>query len=74
MNRKLTHAQERLLRQLLDQDPQKVLYSDVLRNGEGRNPTFRVLARLGLVQYTHVSGNSFRARLTEKGIGYLHGE
>jgi hypothetical protein len=71
---RLTTAQDRLLRQLLDEDPQLRLYSDVVRNGEGRNPTFRVLSHLGLVQYTQVAGNSFRARLTVRGIHYLHGE
>lgn len=71
---KLTHAQKQRLRQLLEEDPQLVLYSDVLRDSGGRNPTFRVLQRLGLVEYTHVYGNSFRARLTERGIHYLHGE
>ncbi len=72
---KLTPAQERLLRQLLaDEDPELRLYSDVLRDGEGRNPTFRVLRRLGLVEYDQVAGNSFRARLTVRGIHYLHGE
>jgi hypothetical protein len=71
---RLTTAQDRLLRQLLDEDPELRLYSDVVRNGEGRNPTFRVLSHLGLVQYTQVAGNSFRARLTVRGIHYLHGE
>lgn len=71
---KLTPAQEQRLRQVFADDPQKTLYSDVLRDGQGRNPTFRILQRLGLIEYTHVCGNSFRARVTEKGIHYLHGE
>ena len=71
---KLTRAQERRLRQLLEEDPERVLYADVLRDGRGRNPTFRVLQQLGLIEYTHVYGNSFRARLTERAIHYLHGE
>lgn len=71
---KLTRAQERRLKQFLDENPEHVLYADVLRDGKGRNPTFRALQRWGLVEYTHVHGNSFRARLTERGIHYLHGE
>lgn len=72
---KLTPAQEQRLRWLFDDDPQLRLWSDVLRDdGKGRNPTFRILADLGLITYTCIAGNSFRAVVTVKGIQYLHGE
>lgn len=73
---KLSAHQKSTLRMLLeDFDPGKVKWSDVLRSdGYGRNPTFHKLTRLGLIEYKQFAGNSFNARLTIKGILYLHGE
>lgn len=71
----LTSAQERALRMIFDGNPELCRWSDVLLpNGEGRNPTFRILTSLGFIEYSQIAGNSFRAALTVKGIHYLHGE
>lgn len=73
---KLSAHQESTLHMLLeDFDPEKVKWPDVLRSdGYGRNPTFRKLTQLGLIEYKQWAGNSFVAHLTMKGILYLHGE
>lgn len=75
MTMKLTPNQERVLRMIFAYDPDNVKYSDVLlADGNGRNPTYRILKSYGLIEYTHIAGNSFRAALTIKGVLYLHGE
>jgi hypothetical protein len=75
MSKRLTQVQERTLRTIFEHDPGQTKYSDVpLSDGNGRNPTYQILRRAKLLEYIHLSGNSFRAALTLKGIHYLHGE
>lgn len=72
---KVTPAQKRMLSYLLDCDPERTRWTDVSGyDGGGRNPTFRKLRDLGLIEYGQLVGNSFRATLTVRGIHYLHGE
>jgi hypothetical protein len=66
---KLTSAQEIQLRILFEQDPEKVFWTDVLlASGNMRNPTRQRLAHYGLIRWEHFAGNSFKIRLTEKGV------
>lgn len=73
---KLSPAQARMLSYLLECcDPAKQHWVDVDgHDGQGRNPTFRKLRSLGLIEYSRESGNSWRAALTMRGIHWLHGE